>query len=382
MRNEPPALEALRKSFQRVYDGPDELHREYDLLRESEWFGMDLETYRRLYELRNEEDNDPYPKPEKWQDAPGKWREWFFGLHWKKRRALLWKGTVWLVRNAALVTVVYGVIRYGCEAPKREKLAHYQAWTMINSATGQQTSGGRIEALQDLNKDGVSLQGLNANNANLAGINLRNASIEDANLQGANLQEANLQNAYLHRADLQGAKFNKANFQGAHLSDVKLQKTSIDEADFRGANFMNANLQKTSFYKADLREANFMNANLQEAGLYEAKLQGANFSRADLQNATLIKANLQGTKFWVTQLEGAWLEEVNFQDASLCWPIIRVYSNGTTEQKEGCADFRGAIGLTPQQIKAAKGWEKAHYDPELRKELGLSPEPPTKGAKQ
>jgi hypothetical protein len=32
--------------------------------------------------------------------------------------------------------------------------------------------------------------------------------------------------------------------------------------------------------------------------------------------------------------------------------------------------------LTSQQIKAAKNWEKACYDPESRKELKLPPENP------
>lgn len=360
-KNDPLRLKELLKSFEDVYDGPDELHREYDLLQKSKSLGMDLETYRRLYELRHEEDNDPYPKPKNWQDAPGKWFKWFFGLHWKKQQALLWKGAVWLVRNAALVTVVYGVIRYGCEAPKREKLAHYQAWTMINSATGQQTSGGRIEALQDLNNDGISLQGLNANNAYLEKIDLRSADLNDAKLQGARLEDAKLQGASLNNAELQRAKLQRAKLQGARLQDAKLYKASLHDAD--------------------LREANFKDANLQEAGLMGAKLQGANFWKADLQNANLIKANLQGAKFWVTKFEGALLNEANFQDANLCLPIRVYVKDKLTEQKERCADFRGAIGLTPKQIQAAKGWEKAHYAPEFRKELGLPPESPTQDRK-
>ncbi|MFM6219918.1 MAG: hypothetical protein ACKPDM_06040 [Dolichospermum sp.] len=41
-----------------------------------------------------------------------------------------------------------------------------------------------------------------------------------------------------------------------------------------------------------------------------------------------------------------------------------------------CADFMGAKNLTPEQVKSAKNWEKACYDPELRIKLGLPPENP------
>ncbi|MDJ0598880.1 MAG: hypothetical protein QNJ37_08585 [Crocosphaera sp.] len=38
------------------------------------------------------------------------------------------------------------------------------------------------------------------------------------------------------------------------------------------------------------------------------------------------------------------------------------------------ADFTEAKNITPQQIKQSKNWEKAKYDPDFRKELGLSPQ--------
>ncbi len=31
-------------------------------------------------------------------------------------------------------------------------------------------------------------------------------------------------------------------------------------------------------------------------------------------------------------------------------------------------------GLTPEQVKEANNWEKADYDPEFRKQLGLPPQ--------
>lgn len=35
------------------------------------------------------------------------------------------------------------------------------------------------------------------------------------------------------------------------------------------------------------------------------------------------------------------------------------------------ANFQGVYGLQPDQVKRAKNWEKAKYDEEFRKKLGL-----------
>src|SRR5437867_1787758 len=41
-------------------------------------------------------------------------------------------------------------------AVEARKASNYQAWTVVNSAQGKGGSGGRIDALQDLNGNGVS----------------------------------------------------------------------------------------------------------------------------------------------------------------------------------------------------------------------------------
>ncbi|NMG22949.1 pentapeptide repeat-containing protein, partial [Brasilonema bromeliae] len=49
----------------------------------------------------------------------------------------------------------------------------------------------------------------------------------------------------------------------------------------------------------------------------------------------------------------------------------------TTFTKEPiCTNLKGVKNLTFQQVKAAKNWEQACYDPELRKQLNLPPENP------
>ncbi len=55
MPNHKISIDALRNSFNSVYDGPDRLQREYEMAMEAERLGVHIDTYRRLYELRKEE---------------------------------------------------------------------------------------------------------------------------------------------------------------------------------------------------------------------------------------------------------------------------------------------------------------------------------------
>ncbi|MFM9157949.1 MAG: hypothetical protein ACKOPK_08510, partial [Dolichospermum sp.] len=53
-----------------------------------------------------------------------------------------------------------------------------------------------------------------------------------------------------------------------------------------------------------------------------------------------------------------------------------VFDQATSSRKYICANFIEAKNLTPEQVKSAKNWEKACYDPELRRKLNLPPENP------
>ena len=341
MTTKPPTIDELRDSFNCVYHGPDSLRQEYELVMEAEKLGVHIDTYRRLYELRGEEAIDPYPKPKKWWCAPGDWGKWVWHLPPKKKIALGRKGVVKLVQSGVIVTIAIGIGRYVWEAPKREKLAHYQAWQMINSATGQKTSGGRIDALQDLVKDSVSLAGLNASGAYLVGINLQKAILVGADLNGVNLSNANLSDAILVGADLSGVKLKEAILPGADLSI----------ADLSGVNLEKANLSDAILIGAHLSYVNLSNANLAGAQLF-----GANLSNVNLSNT-----NLAGG-----QLAGADLIRANFSGAN--------FGCSTIKNKSYCTNFKDAQNITPKQIKLAKNWQSACYDPDFRKKLGLPPQ--------
>lgn len=116
--------------------------------------------------------------------------------------------------------------------------SNYQAWQVINSAQGKGGSGGRIEALGDLLRNGVSLNGIRLDGAWLEEVQLPRArmlrsSLRGANLTRANLAGANLEGADLTDADLLAADLTSANLRGATLAGARLSAATLDGADLR-----------------------------------------------------------------------------------------------------------------------------------------------------
>jgi hypothetical protein len=151
-------------------------------------------------------------------------------------------------------SILVAVIFYFSESGDRLKQKHYQAWQVINTAQGKGGSGGRIEALQELDQDGVPLVGVD--------------------VSGAFLQEIRLPGARLLRADLNAVDARNSDFQGADLMGGNLHF-----GNFRESNFRDANLQG-----ADLSDADFCSANLSGAVLDGATLDAADLGNTDLGN--------------------------------------------------------------------------------------------------
>jgi hypothetical protein len=147
--------------------------------------------------------------------------------------------------------VLVAVLFYFAESGDRLKQKHYQAWQVINSAQGKGGNGGRIEALEELNMDGVSLVGVNVSSAFLQGIRLQKANLVRANFDAADAREAQLQSA---RAD--DASLRSTNLRGANLQGVSLRRSILDEADLTDANLTGADVTGASLEDADLHKAN------------------------------------------------------------------------------------------------------------------------------
>ncbi|MDJ0713899.1 MAG: pentapeptide repeat-containing protein [Prochloraceae cyanobacterium] len=264
--------------------------------------------------------------------------------------------------------------------------------------------------------------------ANLIGAKLRSANLSFADLREAKLSFANLSSANLKYADLREAKLSFANLKYADLRSAKLIGANLSSADLREAKLRGANLRS-----ANLRSANLSFADLREAELRGANLSSADLSSANLKYADLSSANLKYADLSSAKLIGAYLEKADFtskEETGVGLTIVRSYSgrffvsivyentsasekgikkrdmivkiNGketkkinideankllfdkegtevtlTIQRNDQQKDYvlvsdRFTIsvqGLTPEQIKKAKNWEKAKYDPEFRQLL-------------
>jgi hypothetical protein len=218
-------------------------------------------------------------RPERWAVVKGElkhdWLVPFRAFEW------IWEWVAYglsrwsfleVVQELSTLSVLVGVVLYFSESKYRIMQRHYQAWQVINTAQGKGGSGGRMDALQELNADKVSLVGVD---------------VSSASLQGIRLEHANLLRANMSAADLRSSDFTAANLTFADLHD---------------ANFRNAILENVSLFNADLKDADLTGANLRGADLAQADLSGTDLRLADLASMKwkavkgIKSANIAGVK--------------------------------------------------------------------------------------
>jgi hypothetical protein len=166
-----------------------------------------------------------------------------------------------------VLSVLVAVIFYFSEAGDRTKQKHYQAWQVINTAQGRGGSGGRIEALQELNADRQPLIGVDAAGAFLQAIRLPGARLQRANLNACDLRDADFSSS-----DLEWANLDSANFRGADLTRANLGHARLEDADLVGAKLASADLRE-----ADCKNADFRNTDLKGIRWDKMQVEGANF---------------------------------------------------------------------------------------------------------
>jgi hypothetical protein len=199
----------------------------------------------------------PRQRPAPWQiskqSAVRKWMMPFIAFEW------VWEWIAFLLSNwsflAALeylgtFSVLIAVIFYFSESGDRIKQRHYQAWQVINTAQGKGGSGGRIEALQELNADKVPLVGVDVSSAFLQGLNLKGA-----NLMRSDFSSADLRNSNLMAVDFTFANLNSANLRNAALDHARLAQADLRDADLAGSSLVDADLSGAILDDADLRNA-------------------------------------------------------------------------------------------------------------------------------
>ncbi|GAB1538405.1 hypothetical protein NUACC21_10660 [Scytonema sp. NUACC21] len=237
--------------------------------------------------------------------------------------------------------------------------------------------------LKGANLKGASLESANLERATLNGANLRSANLRSATLNGANLRSANLERAILNGADLRNASLerailNSANLRSANLARAYLKDAILESVILESAIVWGANLESANLKGADLSSANLLGVNLENANLKGGDLKGADLEIAILWGANLNSANLKGADLKSADLKGASLKGADLKGADLSSTDLIDAEFGCAKNLFGiieCTNLKNAKNLTPEQVKQAKNWEKAEYDPEFRKKLGLPPVP-------
>lgn len=217
-------------------------------------------------------------KPAQWAEYRQARRAWlvpFIALEW------IWEWVAYALSNWTFLevlgylegfSVLIAVIFYFSESGNRVKQKHYQAWQVVNTSQGKGGSGGRIEALQELNADRVPLVGVDVSGAFLQGIRLGRARLLRANFSAADVREGKFQSA-----DFTDANLRSANFRGSDLSEVTAQGAVWDESDLTGATLAGADLTSASLANADLTDADLRGvrwehiANIKNANLFGVK---------------------------------------------------------------------------------------------------------------
>jgi Pentapeptide repeats (8 copies) len=152
------------------------------------------------------------------------------------------------------------VVLYFADTGNRLKQKHYQAWQVINTAQGKGGNGGRIDALEELLEDGVSLIGVGLEDAYLAGVDLHGAELTRSSFHGADVRNSDFRRTNLTDADLQWANFRHSNF-----SHCQLQGANLTNADLNSANLAEADLSGTDCSKVDFRSANLLGVKWQQS---------------------------------------------------------------------------------------------------------------------
>jgi hypothetical protein len=182
----------------------------------------------------------------------------FLALEW------LWEWVAHLLSNWAFLEaleylssfgVLVAVIFYFTESGDRLKQKHSQAWQVMNTAQGKGGSGGRIDALQELNHDRVPLVGVDVSGAFLRGVKLEKAELLRSNFSAADARDGDFS-----EADLSFAEMKSGNFRGGRFAKALLREADCGDTDFSDADLTGADLSGADFADADLHSSDFRDA--------------------------------------------------------------------------------------------------------------------------
>jgi hypothetical protein len=234
------------------------------------------------------------PRPQPWAEQRKLVKSWgvpFLAITFATEWTLYYLGRWGLLRileYSGFLSVMFGVITYYGEAPDRKKQKHYQAWQVINTAQGKGGSGGRIEAMQELNADKIPLVGVDVSRAFLQGLKLAKANLLRSDFEAADLRDCVLEAAHLEFSNLRFANFRGGNLHGAHFNAADLESADFYGSNLTAADLSSANLKDVDFRYADLKGVNWDGIKaIQDANVYGVKNPPPGFVQWALKNGAI-----------------------------------------------------------------------------------------------
>ena len=300
-------------------------------------------------------------------------------------RAPIIAGFVLLVLSCG---VIWGVpadsdasSRYFSASPRRWaaeafRLVGYRPYADLIEATLVPRNA-RVASPSDAPDDGAgaklnenSLRYARAYRATLGGARLWRADLvgayfTEADLRNANLREAHLHDAVLDHARADHAQFISADAKYANLTGADLRASDMTYAVFEQANFAGAKLVGASLYGANLRHTNWLRADLTRSDMRDIQAQDSDLSLANLEQTDFSGAKLSGTKFGGAQFKGTILLGADLRNTDLrgaAFPGAVLRDAPMDGAHVDGADFRGALGLTAEEICPTIGWQSAQFD--------------------
>jgi len=371
--DKPEKFHEVLNSFEKIYLTKNEILQEYELVRAAQELNIPIENIKSLFER--------YRFHRLKSEAP-LWKKPFFHteLFFEKINTKLnsmdfFKVLDTIGRLSILVGVTFFIFEMPERAERRQIEAmqtRYQAWQIVISGQGRRTSSGRIDALQVLNEDKVSLTGLDVQNAYLASINLPFADLRGSNLRGANLERANLEGANLAESDLReanlkGVDLKEANLKGTDLQDI----ASWESALLSNTNFSESIISLKELYKANLIDANFANATFTDPGNLYAKSP----SEEDRQRKQVLIEKILSSAY----IKQAGLEDKIVQDADFTWQDALVGVNGnylslpsTQEQVDTIKQFASRLAIVQKNLNSSLSIQTWYITPIVRERSGFS----------
>lgn len=200
-------------------------------------------------------------RPDAWKDLKARLRPQIFtpfiAFDW------IWEWVAYFLSNWRFLevleylgsfSVLVAIVFYFSETGDRIKQRHYQAWQVVNTAQGKGGSGGRVEALQELNSDHVPLVGVDVSDAFLRGIHLEHANLLRSDFSSTDMQKSNFSQAIFTDASLHFANCRECNFYGVDFQEADLSDSDLQNSSLAGANLAGADLSRADLSYTDLRD--------------------------------------------------------------------------------------------------------------------------------